>query len=103
MADLTQSLAVTQAWVDVSTGLGFVDGKNYFVSLVSADKAATLWWAETDSADAPTAAVIGHPVLPSDTRRGVDSRIHNQRTGVYLWVRIDRGLGAAISVTEAGA
>ena len=90
MADLTLNLAITEAWTEVSSALSLTAGSTYLIDVVEAAAAATLLAAETDSSTAgPT--VKGHPILPADKRRGIDTRVYKQRASINLWVRVDRG------------
>lgn len=91
MADITKQLEITVEWTEVSSGVSMEDGKSYAVDVHKGQTNATVYWAETDSATgAPSDSIIGHPIEPYG-RQNPDSRVYEKRSGVYPWMRVDRG------------
>ena len=97
MADLTKQVSITTSWTEITAPLGMADGSSYLVDVDGVDSNATVYSAETDTAVAPGAAVIGHALVPANFNRSVDSRIYSKRTDVYLWVRVTRGNARIVS------
>ena len=102
MADLTKQVSVTTSWTEITAPIGMANGESYLIDVDGVGSNAVVYSAETDTAVAPGAAVIGHAIVPSNFNRSVDSRIYSKRTDVYLWVRVTRG-NARIVSTPTGA
>ena len=64
MADLTKQVSVTTSWTEITAPLGLEDGTTYLVDVDGVDTNAAVYSAETDDANAPGAAVIGHAIVP---------------------------------------
>ena len=97
MADLTKELVIGTAWTEVRTALGIEDGRDYTFDVAKASSPiATVYWAVTDDANEPSAALTtGHPIRPTDTRvaKGFTSE---QR----FWLRTDRGTAVLVATVE---
>ena len=102
MADLTKQVAVTSVWTEITAPLGMTDGESYLIDVDGVDTNAAAYSAETDDANAPGAAVIGHPLAPSNFNRSVDSRIYTKRTDVRIWVRVTRGEARVVATSTGG-
>lgn len=98
MADLTSQTTLTTAWSDIGTALGMQDGSSYALDVVAARMGATVYTAETDDSNQPSATVIGHPIRPlGSRRRDIDSRVFPKRSGHTAWARVDRGTATLVS------
>ena len=102
MADLTKQVSVTTSWAEVTAPLAMANGESYLIDVDGVDSNATVYSAETDTAVAPGADVIGHAIVPSNFNRSVDSRIYSKRTNVYMWVRVTRGNARIVSTPTGG-
>ena len=102
MADLTKQVSVTTAWTEITAPLAMANGQSYLIDVDGVNTNAVVYSAETDTAVAPGAAIIGHAIVPSNFNRSVDSRIYGKRTDVYMWVRVTRG-NARIVSTPTGS
>ena len=95
MADLTLQMEISEVWAEVTAGLGLEDGETYVVDVVGATGNVTLHYADTDSADAPSAEIVGHPWDPAAAAdRG---RVYTRDEAVFTWVRLDRGSGLLVA------
>ena len=102
MADLTKQVAVTTSWTEIAAPLGMADGSSYLIDVDGVNTNAAVYSAETDDANAPGTAVIGHSIVPANLNRSVDSRIYTKRAGVRIWVRVTRG-NARIVASPTGS
>ena len=101
MADLTQELEITPEWTEITGPLMMVDGSDYLIDVNNVSSHAVVYNAETDSAmPPPSAGITGHPVLPGEGSRRVDSRIFPKKSGVFNWMRVTVGT-AKVSATRA--
>ena len=98
MADISNGVDIDTGWTEITAPLGLTTGSSYLIDIVEADADAVAWTAETDSAVAPTAAVNGNPIYPGSRKRGADPRIFTKGSGVFAWVRVDRGTARVSSV-----
>ena len=101
MADLTHELGLTEEWTEITAPLMMVDGTNYLIDFNDVSSQGVVYSAETDSSVPPPSAwITGHPVLPWEGLRSVDSRIYPKKAGVFTWIRVTVGT-AKISATRA--
>ena len=101
MPDLTVEMMIGSDWTEITGPLNMVDGSTYLVSVNNIDSHGSAYTAETDTAlPAPSAGIIGHPILPATHGRGLDSRVYPKRANVFAWIRCDRG-GARVTATRA--
>ena len=86
MVDITKEIQIESDWVNVSSDatLALADGTDYLFDIAAAT--GTLFWAETDSVDAPGADIRGHPWFPGTSGSGVDTRTFTKRSTAYLWL-----------------
>ncbi len=95
MADLTLQMELTGKWAEIGAGLGLEDGETYVADVTRAPGNATLHYADTDSPDPPSAAIVGHPWDPAAAAdRG---RVYTRDAAVFTWVRLDRGSGLLVA------
>ena len=102
MADLTKEVAITTVWTEITVPLGMTDDESYLVDVDGVNTNAAVHSAETDDANAPGAAVIGHPIVPTNFNRSVDSRIYSKRTDVRIWMRVTRGNARVVATPTGG-
>ena len=95
MADLTAQMDIGAAWAEITGGFPLVDGETYVVDVINAPGNVTFYYADTDTNNAPGAAIVGHPWDPA---AGADrGREYTRDAAVFTWVRLDRGSGLLVA------
>ena len=107
MADITQNLAITATWTEISDAMSLENGKTYTVEVNRATGRAIVEWAETDSpTQAPSETLAAHRLALGTVSSQVDARGYKRRDGAHLWMRVAGGHrpgvvpGATVVVTE---
>ena len=100
MADLTQEIAVSTDWTEVSAAASLSDNTRYILTVNGGDSGDALYLAETDSAN-PAPTVAGHLVARFNGRRDEPIR-YRKRANVFVWMRT-RSAAATLEVSETSA
>ena len=100
MADLTQEIAVSTDWTEISATLGAATNDRYILTLVDGDSGDSLYMAETDSAD-PAPTVAGHLVARFNGR-STDPIRYRKRASTFIWFRTTRA-PAVLVASETSA
>ena len=99
MADITQELALSANWTDITTELSLVDDKTYAADLIEAEHGAAVYQAATDDSNMPGDGITGHPWRATSGREDAATRSLKQTAGRHLWMRATGGR-VTVVVTE---
>ena len=96
MADLTAQTEIGTDWTEVTSEFSMTDEESYVMDIAHAEMNSTVYSAETDTNSEPSSDVIGHP-WRHNTEATLDPREYKKKSGVYLWLRVDRRTAQIIS------
>ena len=100
MADLTQEIAVSTDWTEVSAAASLSDNTRYILTVNGGDSGDSLYLAETDTA-MPAPTVAGHLVARFNGRSAEPVR-YRKRANVFVWMRT-RSAAATLVASETSA
>ena len=89
MANITLQLEINTVWTDIKTDFPLVDGVTYVGDIVGENTYGNVFSADTDTVDAPTVDIIGHPFTGGEEI--------TPENGVYTWVRTSLGTATFVA------